>query len=163
MNINKLIMEFQLINKILFSGLMLFLCYSCSDKSYFVLETKEVDFVNKTDSIIKGTLLDIEVMGLSDIMIIDTFLMFITNNPTGQLLLYNLNTLTPIANLCLKGRASNEFFNSWFVANQVYYNDDNNIIVPLIDNMCFLKEVDVTQSISNKNTVLLNVSSCICL
>lgn len=153
-------MEFQLAKKILFSCLMLLLCYSCSDKSHFAFETKEIDFVNKTDSVIEGTQLDIEVMGLNDIMIIDSLLMFTTSNPKGQLLVYNLNTLAPIANLCLQGRASNEFFNPWFVAKQVYYNDDNDIIVPLIDNKSFIKEVDVTKSISNNKTIVLSRDNC---
>ena len=153
-------MEFQSAKKMLFSCLMLLLCYSCSDKSHFAFETKEIDFVNKTDSVIEGTQLDIEVMGLNDIMIIDSLLMFTTSNPKGQLLVYNLNTLTPIVSLCLKGRASNEVIDPWFVANQVYHNDDNDIIVPLIDNMSFLKEVDVTKSISNNKTIVLSRYNC---
>ena len=81
-------------------------------KPPLLLETIEVDFINKTGDIIEGEYLDIEFMGGKSIAVFDTLLMVVTSNPEALLQVYDTRTLEPLAMLCQQGRAKNEKTNN---------------------------------------------------
>jgi hypothetical protein len=132
---------------------------SCN-KPYYNFETKELDYVNKIDGKIKGEKMDIEALGLKNYIVCDSLLLAITSNPNGQLSVFSLNSGKKIANLCVEGRARNEFIYPNDITDQVYKNEKGHIIAPIIDNFINIKEVDVTESIERQQTVVISQNSC---
>ena len=145
-------------NRLVYFVVVLLFC-SCN-KPFYNYETKEVDFINHIDSQIKGANLDIAPLGLNNIIIFDSLLIIPTNNPTGQLKVYSLNTKKRIANLCKEGRAMNEFLQLSDITDQIYKNKEGHIILPLIDNLTSIKEVDVTESINKQQTIVVSKNNC---
>ena len=134
---------------------------SCENKSTFLFDTKEVDYISDSKPLIKGNEVNLEILGVDGVFVCDTLLMFISNDPSGMLQIYNKNTLSPIANLATQGRAKNEFI-SISNTNWQYYYRDGDLIMPFIDNGCFLKEINISQSILQGHTVIASdVSECI--
>lgn len=140
---------------------LIFLFQSCIHKSYYEFETKEVDYISDSKPLIKGNEVNLEILGVDGVFVCDTLLMFISNDPSGMLQIYNKNTLSPIAKLATQGRANNEFLRIG-TTNWQYYYRDGDLIMPFIDNGCFLKEINISQSILQKHTILASdVSECI--
>lgn len=134
---------------------------SCENKSTFLFDTKEVDYISDSKPLIKGSDVSLEILGVDRVFVCDTLLMFTTNDPSGMLQIFNKNTLSPIAKLATQGRAKNEFI-SISNTNWQYYYRDGDLIIPFIDNYCFLKEINISQSILQGHTVIASdVSECI--
>ena len=133
---------------------------SCN-KPYYNYETKEIDYVNKLDGTINGEKMDIEALGLKNFIVYDSLLLSITSNPAGQLSVYSLNSGKKIANLCIEGRARNEFIDANDITDLVYMNENGHLIVPIIDNYITIKEVDVTESIEKQRTVVISQNRCL--
>lgn len=133
--------------------------YSCSGKSHFAIDTKEIDFVNKTDMYLEGNYTGIEAFGINRMLVKDTFLICITNDPSGMVKVYSTETLKPIISLCMQGRAKNEFSKSVYDVNGQAYYKNNDLILPLHDDMNYqLKEVNISKSIREGSTQVESVS-----
>lgn len=126
---------------------------SCSDKSYYSSPVKEIDFVNKTDSILVGEKLNISVLAPRNIMVCDSLILILSSDPNGQLKVYSLSSMKQIANLCSKGRAKNEFTQPMFVSNN-YQIIDGDIHVQIYDNNYTFKDVNVSESIRKQSTIV---------
>lgn len=138
----------------------LLLAISCNENESVLFETKEVDYLNDVKKSLKGELLKISPMGLDDIIVCDSLLLATVQDPQGQFKVYSLKTGKEIASLCSQGRAANEFLNAITLCKQRYIRDGH-LIVPLVDNYDIIKEVDVTQSIEQKKTVVVSSTSAI--
>lgn len=149
-------------SSIIFRSLFIAICiviYSCSDKSHFAIDTKEVNFVNKTDIYLDGNYTGLEIFGIKRMLVKDTFLICITNDPSGMVKVYSTETLKPIISLCLQGRARNEFSRNVFDLNGQAYYKNNDLILPLHDDMNYqLKEVNISESIRKSSTQVVSVS-----
>ena len=88
--------------KLLVLNLLWMLLLSCShkDNGPLVLETREVDFMDKTGDEIKAKPLDLEVPGVTDVVVYDSLLIFVTSDPSGMLQVFNKNTLKHLASFC---------------------------------------------------------------
>lgn len=135
---------------------------SCNNKSHYAFDVKEIDFVNKTGEVIDGIDTQIDIMGGDDILICDSLLLILTRDPMGQLKVFSLSDYKLLVNLCIEGRARNEFFHPSFLSDQWFFNKDGDIILPIIDNTQIQKEINLSQSIKEHKTVVQpNVSDCL--
>ena len=128
---------------------------SCNRDPNIQVDVREVDFLNKTGNVIEGKLVKSEILGSTDIIVFDTLLMVTTSNPEGQLQVFSLNTLEHLGSFCKQGRARNEMFKVIAISEQVYYKNGHVILV-LFDPPSTLKEVNVTASIQNGKTEIIN-------
>jgi cellulose biosynthesis protein BcsQ len=92
-------------------------------------------------------------MGLDEVIASDSFLILLSANPAGYVSVLDINIYNTVAYLCRKGRARNEFMNSVTATKQIYYRN-NELILPIVDNMQILKEVNITESVNRGKTVL---------
>lgn len=141
---------------------VLFVLFSCNKKSHYAFEVREMDFVNRTGDVIDGKSIKIDIMGSDDILICDSLLLVMSLEPSGQLKVFKLTDYQLLGNFCLKGRAKNEFLHPTFLSDQWFYNKEGDLILPVVDNIEILKEINISQSIKQHSTVVLpNVSNCV--
>lgn len=134
---------------------LLLSCKSRTDNGPMVLETREIDFKDKTADEIKAKPLALEVPGIQDLVVHDSLLIFVTSDPQGMLKVYDKNTLQPIASFCTRGRANNEFPGQIFYINMQQYVRDGDFIMPFLDNSTYIqKEVNVSASLREGRTVI---------
>ena len=153
-------MIFRRLFKLIIIGLMCILFpISCGKRSYFDIETKEMDFVNKSDSIMVGEELNISVIAPRNIMVCDSLILILSSDPNGQLKVFSLSSMKQIANLCSKGRAKNEFIQPIFVSNN-YQIIDGDIHVQIYDNQNTFKDVNVSESIRKQSTIVTKAYEC---
>ena len=145
--------------KLLVLNLLWMLLLSCShkDNGPLVLETREVDFMDKTGDEIKAKPLDLEVPGVTDVVVYDSLLIFVTSDPSGMLQVFNKNTLKHLASFCQRGRAQNEMAGKAFLINEQYYLRNGDLIIPLMDNKSLAqKEFNISASLREGHTVVEN-------
>lgn len=141
---------------------VLFVLMSCNNKSHYAFDVKEIDFVNKTGDVIEGKELEVGVFGINNILICDSLLLVITQDPNGLLKVLSIDDFKLLGNLCLEGNARNEFFFLNFLSGQWYYDKKGDLILPIIDDEDILKEINISQSVREQSTVILPyVSECI--
>lgn len=133
---------------------------SCNVGNPLVLQTRDVDYLNKTGDVIHGNILDFNVPGGKAIEVYDTLLMVITNNPEGLLQIFDIRTKQPIASLCQQGRAKNEFSELFISkASQLIERNGDIIIVLRGEGGYVLKEVNVSASIREGHTIIEEVNN----
>jgi hypothetical protein len=132
---------------------------SCGKNSYLALETKEMDFVNKSDSFLEGEKLNISVIAPDDILVCDSLLLVLSSDPNSQLKVFSLSSMKQIANLCSKGRAKNEFTRPGFVSNN-YQIIDGDIHIQIYDNDYTFKDVNISESIRKQSTIVTKAYEC---
>lgn len=133
---------------------------SCEKQSNLLIESIETDYTNKEGKEISGKPLLKSILGCHNILVLDSLLIAITDNPDAQLLVLNANTLDTIGAFCKRGRAKNEFMKAYSPTKQIY-EKNGHIIVPLIDYLDVVKEVDITESINRGYTVVISNESCL--
>lgn len=126
---------------------------SCCNKKHLSVPNNDIDFRNLTEFTIDGIKLDFDVIGIKDICICDSLLLFNTTDATGYLKIFSLNNLKELASICTEGRAANEFISPTLLSKQ-YYHRDGDVILPMIDNKAFIKELNITQSLLKKRSVI---------
>ena len=140
--------------KVLVITLTLFTACS-GKKSQISIATREIDFSNTSELILEGETINIPVIGIKDMIIIDSLIAFITNDQSGMLQVFSLNSMKRLGNYCIKGRAKNEFMQISLTNGLVKKNGC--VFLPLKN---FpnneLKLVNISQSISNGYTVIDN-------
>ena len=146
--------------KLLFVIILGLLIISCNKKPNLMVEVREIDFLNKSESMIEGRLVYSGILGAERIVVFDTLIMITRNTPYCQLVVYSTNTLDSIGGFCTRGRARNEFMRVYAPTVQVYYKNGH-VVLPLVDYMSVIKEVDITESLRLSHTVVLNTVDCI--
>lgn len=143
---------------------MLLLCLiaitACSSKkSRIAVDVKEIDFINNSESILKGKPINIQVLGANNMIIKDSIIAFTTNDQNGMLQVFNLKTMDQIGKFCTKGRAKNEFLQAWLINSTIKKNGD--IILPLTNYPNEeLKMVNLSKSLQRGSTVVDEVTDC---
>lgn len=131
------------------------LVVSCKDDKALLLPTKEVSFETEvTDTLIGIPVMD--VMGTQNIYSYDSLLFVEGRDPMSQLGVYSCNTSQLVANLCIKGRAKNEFLypRSWC---KQLYKKDNHVMLIMSNDDYEMKAIDITISVEQKHTVINEV------
>lgn len=128
-----------------------------TDNGPMILKTQEVDFKDKTGDEIKAKMLDLEVIGIQDLYVQDSVLMFVTSDPEAMLKVYDKKTLKPIAGLCQRGRANNEFPGQIIQQYRQQYWRNGDLIMPFYDlSTSVQKEVNISASLRKGHTVIEN-------
>lgn len=117
-------------------------------------EVKEIDFLDKTETTIKGDKIK-QLIGAYNIDINDTILLVTTSLSEGQLEAYNTNTLELLGSFCRKGRGRNEIVRMMGITQTFISN--GHLIAMVFDDACRLYEVDITESIEKGNTIIRNI------
>lgn len=138
---------------------VLSLLIACKRDPQIMTTVYDVDYVNHSDTFIYGNLIDREFIGADNMVLFDTLLMVMSNNNDGQLNVYGINSMKHLGTFCQKGRAKNEYISANLICNQAYYKDGHVILV-VADFPNKLKEVDVTASIQNGKTEVLDEKIC---
>lgn len=146
-------------NLILFI-LSLLLTISCKQDPNIQVNVHEVDFLNKTGDVMEGKLVKSEILGATSIILYDTLIMVVTDNPEGQLQVFSSNTLEHLGSFCKKGRARNEMLQAMCVTEQVYYRNGH-LILAMLDAPSTFKEVDITASLQSGNTEIISSHECL--
>ena len=138
---------------VVFITLGLLIQLNSCDRKNLVIDVKDVDYSNNDKVILKSTDCG-EILGVTDIFIYDSLLLAITNDAKGQLKVFRTRNLSHVVDLCQRGRASNEFSqrpirNFWEI-----YERDSCIVMPLIDGVSTLKELNITESVIHGKTVI---------
>ena len=132
---------------------------SCN-KPHYSFDVKEVDYVNQSDTMIDGTMLDLELpLGIRSLTLCDSFFIFLTSDPEGQLMVYSKDwrMLGKFGN---HGRARNEIINPAFVSRQVFVGKDGTVSVPLSEQRSRIKLINLTESIKRQKTIVSNQRDC---
>ena len=127
---------------------------SCSGNTYCSLPTTETEFANKTEAIINSSKVNFDLLGAREVIVCDTFLVFLTKNPQGYLKIYSTNSFNLICEICKQGRAKNEFNNPTSMFGYTY-SLNNEQYLSIIDNRSILKEINLSQS-AKKNTAIVS-------
>lgn len=116
-------------------------------------EVSELDLADESRELIEPRIVDIEPIGAHDLITIDNYLFFLTYDNGGQLKVYDIDSGREIASLCAKGRAANEFQAQLQLGARQIYRRNGEILLPLLDHET-VKEVNITQSIAKRTTVI---------
>ena len=138
--------------------LILILVCSCTQKPNLIIPTRDVDYRNKSEITLKGKPVCKDIIGAERMLVMDTLLIIACNNPESQLMVYSTNTDTLVGAFCTRGRAGSEFLRLYSTTEQCYHDENNHVIVPLVDFMSEIKEVDVTESLNKKHAVIRNTA-----
>lgn len=139
----------------MYIGIVLMLFTSCKKDRALLLPTKEISFGTEVTDTLVGTPV-IEKIGAQSIYSYDSLLFVEGRDPLSQLTVYACKTFQPIADLCIKGRAKNEFIypRSWC---QQFYKKNNHVMLIMSNNDYEMKTIDITESLEQKRTVINEV------
>lgn len=137
----------------------IFLC-SCFSNKHYSYSVNEIDFANRAETRIAGEKIAIDEMGLDEVIAIDSFIILLSGNPEGYVSVYDKNTHDRLAHLCKEGRAKNEFMHCVFPTKQTFYRN-NDLLLPIVDNTQFVKELNITESIRKGSAVVEKTDECI--
>lgn len=127
---------------------------------YYENDIKEIDFLDTPRYALIPEQLDSCPIGIDDIISFGDYLFATVKDPSSQLRIYDVNNDCLIASIGSRGRANNEFISPQFVGDQVYIRDDE-LYLPVIDNMTILKEINVTESIKQSEAVVPFRTFCV--
>lgn len=147
---------------------------SCKGPQDHVLQLKviEQDYRSmETSATLAAKPLPFEVFGVDDFQICDSLLLASASDANGMLKVISLNSDRKIADLCLAGRARNEFNTGgggeWMgisigsiwssMATRPYRNTDGDMMVPMAEVGNIWKEVNITKSLAEHTTVIDDV------
>lgn len=134
---------------------------SCGEKSCYRHEVREVNFLTDNMPTVKGEEIELDAMGCDDIIIYDSLIIVLTNNPAHHIQIFSLNNYKPLANIGPTGRARNEFiYDRPQNRSKQVYEKDGHIIMPVVD-YSILKEIDITASIEQQQTVMISAENCL--
>lgn len=133
----------------------LLIIVSCKNKNALLLPIKEVFVDAIAPDTIKGEIIG-EFPGTEQLYSYDSLLFVETKDPSGQLRVLSTKDHKQLINLCIKGRAKNEFIDARSFCNQFYINEGHVILV-LSDNNFEMKMVDINESLIQNHTVVTKV------
>lgn len=137
------------------------LCSLISCKKHFAYEVKEIDFVNKSDTLIDGTLVDISLpVGLANFTMCDSIFLFLTDDMSAQLLAYSANDGRLLGRFCGKGRAKYEIIGPSMISHLVFKDSNESILLPLVEQRSAIKMINITESLKKNRTIVQDVREC---
>ncbi len=144
-----------------FLTFILLLCSLISCKRHFAYEVKEIDFVNKSDTLIDGEPVDISLpLGLQDFTMCDSLFLFLTDDESAQLLVYSANDGRLLGRFCGKGRAKYEIIGPRMISHQVFKDSNGDILLPLAEQRSAIKMINITESLKKNRAVVGDVRQC---
>ena len=134
---------------------------ACGEKSCYRHEVREVNFLTDNMPTVKGEEIELDAMGCDDIIIYDSLIIVLTNNPAHHIQVFSLNSYKQLANIAPSGRGRNEVASGILTnTSKQIYERDGHIIMPVVD-YSILKEIDITASIEQQQTVMISAENCL--
>lgn len=136
---------------------VLFLLSCGNGKSGLLFGVRELDFVDKAETTVQGTVVDAEwPLGMiRDIIVCDSFLVVNTDEKGAQVYVYT-DDYDFLGRFGFIGRAKNEFISSAHIVNEQSFKDaDGNTLIPLIDENNGVKVMNLQESVKNQNTTIV--------
>lgn len=94
---------------------------------------------------------DIDIIGITDFIIVDSLIIISTNDISGFWSFYSLNTKQHLGNYLKVGNGPNEFLYALPVSNATFYKNDANIMACLYDGATgTMREINISQIINEK-------------
>lgn len=145
----------------LFFPFFFILCSLISCKKHFAYEVKEIDFVNKSDTLIDGVIVDISLpAGIEDFTMCDSIFLFLTEDVSAQLVAYSAKDGRLLGRFCSKGKAKYEIITPTMISHQVFKDSNGAILLPLREQRAAIKMVNITESLKRNRTVISDVREC---
>lgn len=136
--------------------LALFLFGSCTPKSHYAGEVKEIAD-SKAVVELEGQLLKVECPGAMTISAYDTLLLVSTDHrPSAALDIFSLNSGKLLGTFCTKGKGPNEFI-SFHHYGQYMVDSAGSVLLPAIDYARKFAVIDLTQSLAQGRTCFARV------
>ena len=149
------------INLLFYVVCLSILICACSEKSCYRHEVREVNFLTDNMPTVKGEEIELDAMGCDDIIIYDSLIIVLTNNPAHHIQIFSLNNYKQLANIAPSGRANSEVASGILTnTSKQIYERDGHIIMPVVD-YSILKEIDITASIEQQRTVMISAENCL--
>lgn len=149
------------INLLFYVVCLSILICSCGEKSCYRHEVREVNFLTDNMPTVQGEEIELDAMGCDDIIIYDSLIIVLTNNPAHHIQVFSLNSYTQLANIAPSGRAKSEVASGILTnTSKQIYERDGHIIMPVVD-YSILKEIDITASIEQQRTVMISAENCL--
>ena len=126
--------------------------HSCKEKPS--LQVNEIDYLNKSEQLIEGVPVDIEMpLVVYGVLSCDTFNILLAQDPKGFIFVYSQDwKLLDV--FCHQGRARNEFLERPSLrSKQVFKSPEGHILLPLQDMDC-IKVLDVNQSLAAHRAII---------
>ncbi|MBR4793915.1 MAG: hypothetical protein IK038_09665 [Bacteroidaceae bacterium] len=143
--------------KIIVGLVLFFMVLSCQNDQVLLLPTKEQSLYNERyDTLIRNSL-SITELGASSIYAHDGFLFVERNDPKSQLVVYSCKSNEPVAYLCAKGRAKNEFNSAHSYCKQFTTFNEKKCLLMGDEKTLDIKFIDIEKSINQKTTVIEEV------
>lgn len=140
--------------------LIFFSLISC-ERRHFAYEVKEIDFVNKSDTLIDGVRCDITLpSGLEDFTMCDSIFLFLTDDVSAQLLAYSVKDGHLLGSFCSKGRAKYEIINPSMISQQIFKDSKGSILLPLREQRAAIKMVNISESLRRNRTIVSDQREC---
>ena len=134
---------------------------ACGEKSCYRHEVREVNFLTDNMPTVKGEEIELDAIGCDDIIIYDSLIIVLTNNPAHHIQVFSLNSYKQLANIAPSGRGRNEVASGILTnTSKQIYERDGHIIMPVVD-YSILKEIDITASIEQQRTVMISAENCL--
>lgn len=141
-----------------FSYILFILLTSCAHRGNTLsLEVSDVDYINKTELLLKGTQIDINIDGIQDFLFADSFLIVFSSNPDHIISVFDSKNYSLVSEFGKYGRAKNEFSQSFYLLEKANYRKNGRTMIPVVDNGNLIKEIDITNSILQDKVVINDV------
>lgn len=119
-----------------------------------------MDFIGNAPVVLHGEKVSVDVPGMDDIYIADTFLIFTSIDPESHLKIFSINNLEKLAAICPSGRAKNEFVSTPINHSKQLFEQDGELYIPLVD-YGRLKMINVNTSVKQQKTVVESSENCL--
>lgn len=139
---------------LLFVSLAITLSLFLSCKKQPSVDVREIDYLNKSEQLIKGVPVDIQVpLVVYGIIPCDSLFILLAQDPQGYVFVYT-DEWELLDVFCHQGRARNEFLQRpGMIKKQVFKDADGHIQLPLQDEAC-IKVLDITESLNTHRAVM---------
>lgn len=143
-------------NKIM-GFLLLLTVVSCHNSPVLLLPTKEQSLYDDKYDTLTNNNISIKELGASSIYAHNGFLFVERNDPKSQLLVYSCQDNAPVAYLCVKGRAKNEFNSAHSYCKQFMTINGKECLLMGDEKSLDIKMIDIDNSLAHNSTVIEDV------
>ena len=118
------------------------LIVSCEPKQYIVSEVTEVDVSAVPEIELQGITTNLDIMGATEIGIIDNYFVVATTDPNGQIRVFDKNSLKELAILCPEGRSRTDLMHPYLQSLQLVNKNDLPTLL-MVDNNSVIKSIKI--------------------
>ena len=137
------------------------LIVSCEPKQYIVSEVTEIDVSAVPEIELQGITTNLDIMGATEIGIIDNYFVVATTDPNGQIRVFDKNSLKELAILCPEGRSRTDLMHPYLQSLQLVNKNDLPTLL-MVDNNSVIKSINLKESVIAGSAVVDTIIKAIC-